>query len=200
MSTQYASTRADQPRAPYQPHSSTRLPRARRLVDNAPSALAPFAGHKPASDLADRLITGCVYQTSTAASVAVLVTRAEPKRIAKRWHAWWPHLAPSVALLHLGAEQSGGRDGFAQAYRAELEALPLYHWYGAILDITKWLRTSSTVMLLSFERVPTHPEHRQVTQRNVLRTWLLAPLNDRDSQTGVMWARYQPHAGEERIK
>src|SRR5262245_40397874 len=52
--------------------------------------------------LAPRLRTACVYEPHLASTFGVLVTRAQPRRgrsIQVDIGAWWPHLAPSLALV-----------------------------------------------------------------------------------------------------
>jgi hypothetical protein len=78
-----------------------------------------------------------------------------------------------MALLHTTASEESKRERFASAYRAELDALPLRAWYGAVLQLAQWLQTYPTVMLLSYERVSALLERHTVTQRSVLRAWLL---------------------------
>jgi uncharacterized protein YeaO (DUF488 family) len=113
----------------------------------------------------------------------VLITRTRPKRCAAQYQAWWRELAPSLALLHTTSSEDSRREGFACAYRAELDALPLRVWYHALLQLAEWLRASPTVTLLSFERVPTLLERQTVTQRSVLRAWLLSAPSPRHTTT-----------------
>ncbi len=97
------------------------------------------------AELADRIRTGCVYEGQPEETVGLLVTREDPR---ERWrtrpvrapiHAHWRRFAPSVSLL-TGASQpcrysrhtccqherpaALGWEGFATAYRAELERWP----------------------------------------------------------------------------
>lgn len=148
---------------------SHRLPR----VGSTP-ALALLAGHPLVPDLAERLLMGCLHDPAPPGTYHVLITRTRPKRSTVHYHAWWRELAPSMALLHTTSPENSRRDDFAYAYRAELDALPLRAWYGALLQLAEWLQVYSSVTLLSYERVPALLERQTVTQRNVLRTWLLS--------------------------
>jgi len=137
-------------------------------------ALALLAGRPLVPDLAERLLTGCLHDPAPPRTYPVLITRTRPKRCAAQYHAWWRELAPSLALLHTATPEDSRRDGFARAYRAELNALPLRAWYRALLHLAEWLHTYPTVTLLSYERVPALLERQIVTQRSVLRAWLLS--------------------------
>jgi hypothetical protein len=86
-----------------------------------------------------------------------------------------------MALLHTTSPEDSRREGFARAYRAELNGLPLRAWYRALLQLAEWLHTHPTVMLLSYERVFTSLERQTVTQRSVLRSWLLSAPRPRPS-------------------
>jgi hypothetical protein len=88
-----------------------------------------------------------------------------------------------MALLHTTSSEDSRREGFAHAHRAELDALPLRAWYRALLQLAEWLHTYSTVTLLSYERVPHLLEPQTVTQRSVLRSWLLSAPNPRPSSS-----------------
>jgi uncharacterized protein YeaO (DUF488 family) len=136
-------------------------------------ALALLAGHPIVPELANRLLTGCLRDAPPPLTFPVLVTRTRPKCCAARYQAWWRELAPSMALLHTTTLEGSTRDGFARAYRAELDALPLHAWYHALLQLAEWLHTYPTVTLLSYERVPASLERQTLTQRSVLRAWLL---------------------------
>jgi hypothetical protein len=82
-----------------------------------------------------------------------------------------------MALLHSTTPWDSRQETFAHAYRAELDGLPLRAWYRALLQVAEWLHTYPTVTLLSYERVPALLERQTITQRSVLRTWLLhAPI------------------------
>jgi uncharacterized protein YeaO (DUF488 family) len=106
---------------------------------------------------------------------------SRPKRCTVQYQAWWRELAPSLALLHAAPTEDSRRDEFARAYRTELGALPLSSWYRALLQLAEWLRTYPTVTLLSYERVPSCLERQTVTQRSVLRTWLLSAPSPQSS-------------------
>jgi uncharacterized protein YeaO (DUF488 family) len=136
-------------------------------------ALALLAGRPLVPDLAERLLTGCLHYPAPPRTYPVLITRTRPKRCAVQYHAWWRELAPSMALLHTPSPEDSRRDDFGCAYRAELDALPLRAWYRALLQLAEWLQVYPTVTLLSYERVPALLERQTVTQRSVLRAWLL---------------------------
>ena len=84
-----------------------------------------------------------------------------------------------MALLHTTSPEDSRREDFARAYRAELDALPLRAWYRALLQLAEWLQVYPSVTLLSYERVPALLERQTVTQRSVLRTWLLSAPSPR---------------------
>jgi uncharacterized protein YeaO (DUF488 family) len=136
-------------------------------------ALALLAGRPLVPDLAERLLTGCLHDPAPPQTYSVLITRTRPKRCAVHYRAWWRELAPSMALLHTTSSDDSRRDEFAHSYRAELDALPLRAWYRALLRLAEWLQTYPSVTLLSYERVPALLECQTITQRTVLRTWLL---------------------------
>jgi uncharacterized protein YeaO (DUF488 family) len=136
-------------------------------------ALALLAGRPLIPDLAERLLTGCLRAPAPPRTYSVLITRARPKRCAVHCRAWWRELAPSMALLHTTSSDDSRRADFAHAYGAELDALPLRAWYRALLRLAEWLQTYPSVTLLSYERVPALLECQTITQRTVLRTWLL---------------------------
>jgi uncharacterized protein YeaO (DUF488 family) len=143
------------------------------LRAGATPALALLAGHPLVPDLGKRLLTGCLHDPAPPRTYPVLITRTRPKRCAVQYQAWWRECAPSMALLHATPPEDSRRETFAHAYRAELDALPLRAWYRALLQLAEWLHTSPTVTLISYERVPALLERRTVTQRSVLRSWLL---------------------------
>jgi uncharacterized protein YeaO (DUF488 family) len=151
-------------------------------ADSMP-ALALLAGRPLLPDLAERLLTGCLHDPAPPRAYPVLITRTRPKRCAVRYQTWWRQLAPSMALLHALPVEESKRERFAGAYRAELEALPLRAWYGAVLQLAQWLQHYPTVMLLSHERVPALLEPYTVTQRSVLRAWLLGAPSPRHTTT-----------------
>jgi uncharacterized protein YeaO (DUF488 family) len=146
-----------------------------------------MAGRPLVPDLAERLLTGCLHDPAPPRTYPVLVTRMCPKRCAVHYHAWWRELAPSVALLHAASPEDSRRDDFARAYRTELDTLPLRAWYRALLQLAEWLQVYPSVTLLSYERVPAPLERQTVTQRGVLRTWLLSAPSPRlsTSEEGV---------------
>jgi uncharacterized protein YeaO (DUF488 family) len=148
---------------------SHRLPRVGSTL-----ALALLAGHPLVPDLAERLLMGCLQDPAPPRTYPVLITRTRPKRSAVHYQAWWRELAPSIALLHTTSPENSRREDFAYAYRAELDALPLRAWYRALLQLAEWLQVYPSVTLLSYERVPALLERQIVTQRSVLRAWLLS--------------------------
>jgi hypothetical protein len=93
-----------------------------------------------------------------------------------------------MALLHTTSSVDSRRESFAQAYRAELDALPLRAWYRGLLQLAEWLQVYPSVTLLSYERVPALLERQTITQRSVLRTWLLSAPRPRPStsEEGVL--------------
>lgn len=137
-------------------------------------ALALLAGRPLVPDLPERLLTGSIYDPAPPRSYPVLITRRRPKRCTARYQSWWRELAPSIELLHTTASDGLKREGFASAYRAELDALPLSVWYRSLLQLAEWLAVFPTVTLLSFECVPPEIERQILTQRSVLRMWLLS--------------------------
>ena len=151
------------------------------LCAGAMPALALLAGHPLVPDLGERLLTGCLHDLVPPRTYPVLITRMRPKRCAVQYHAWWRELAPSLALLQTTSLEVSRRETFAHAYRAELDALPLRAWYRALLQLAEWLHTYPTVTLLSYERVPHLLEQQTITQRSVLRTWLLRAPSPRQS-------------------
>jgi uncharacterized protein YeaO (DUF488 family) len=146
----------------------------RRLRAGSTPALALLAGRLLVPDLAERLLTGCLHDPAPPRTYPVLTTRTRPKHCVVQYQAWWRELAPSLALLHSTSSEDTRREGFARAYRAELDALPLRAWYRALLQLAEWLHIYPTVTLLSYERVPSLVERQTITQRRVLRTWLLS--------------------------
>lgn len=155
---------------------SPRLLRARTTP-----ALALLAGRPLVPDLAERLLTGCLHDPAPPRTYPVLITRTRPRHCTVQYHAWWRELAPSTALLHTTSPEDSRREHFARVYRAELDALPLRAWYRALLQLAEWLHTYPTVTLLSYERVPSSLERQTITQRRVLRAWLLSAPRQRQS-------------------
>ena len=145
----------------------------RPLRAGSTPALALLAGRPLVPDLAERLLSGCLHDPAPPWTYPVLITRTRPKRCAAQYQTWWRELAPSLALLHVSSAEGSRRETFAHAYRAELNALPLRAWYRALLQLAQWLQDYPTATLLSYERVPTMLERQTVTQRSVLRAWLL---------------------------
>jgi hypothetical protein len=157
------------------------------------------------ADLAHRIRTGCVYEGQPEETVGLLVTRDDPR---ERWRtrlvqapirAHWRRFAPSMALL-TGASQpcshsrhtrcqherqpaALGWEGFAAAYRAELERWPFLVQLAVVRQIASWLCSYRTVTILSFE--PSQPRGAALeawerrgefvpwAQRHVFREWLL---------------------------
>jgi uncharacterized protein YeaO (DUF488 family) len=144
-------------------------------------ALALLAGYPLVPDLAERLLTGCLRAPAPPRTYPVLITRTRPKRCTAQYQTWWRELAPSIALLHTAPSEDSRREAFARAYRAELDALPLHTWYRALLQLAEWLHTYPSVTLLSHERVLPLLERQTVTQRSVLRAWLLGAPDPRPS-------------------
>jgi len=166
----HCATYADAPAATVSPHL---------LRAGSSPALALLAGRPLVPDLAERLLTRCLHDAVPPRTYPVLITRTRPKRCAVHFQAWWRELAPSLALLHTTSPEDSRRETFALAYRAELDVLPLRAWYRALLQLAEWLQVYPSVTLLSYERVPALLERQTVTQRNVLRTWLLSAPSPR---------------------
>jgi len=165
------------------------------------------------AELAGRIRTGCVFEEQPDGTFGLLVTRHDPRArwrsraVLTPIDAHWATLAPSVALLtgrdagcrarrcrgtdahagHLGAD--GGRsrlgwEGFAAAYRAELEEAPERLRRGIVRQILAWLREYRTLTILSFEPGTPRGEAQHVweergvfvpwAQRHAFRDWLLA--------------------------
>ncbi len=158
------------------------------------------------AELADRIRTGCVYEVQPQDTLGLLVTREDPR---ERWSkrqvpapigAHWRSFAPSVLLL-TGASQpcryfrhthcqherrpaALGWEGFAAAYRAELERWPFLVQLAVVRQIACWVCSYRTVTILSFE--PSRPrgaallawersgEFMPWAQRHVFREWLLS--------------------------
>ncbi len=131
----------------------------------------------------ERLLTGSLYDPAPPRTFPVLITRRSPKRCAVRYQTWWRELAPSTELLHATATEGSKREGFACAYCSELDAFPPSVWYCALLQLAEWLQDSPSVTLLSFERVSPQLERHTITQRSVLRTWLLTAPTPRRTTT-----------------
>jgi len=157
------------------------------------------------AELADRIRTGCVYEEQPEETVGVLVTRDDPR---ERWRTrpvlapirtHWRRFSPSVSLL-TGASQpcrysrhtrcqherqpaALGWEGFAAAYRAELERWPFLVQWAVVRQVASWLCSFRTVTILSFE--PSRPRGAALeawqrrgefvpwAQRHVFREWLL---------------------------
>lgn len=149
--------------------------------------------------LAARLRTGCVFTPQPRDTFGLLVTRMRPQRgVQAVIHDAWADLAPSGLLLtgrtrggargnggghgRLGARVHLGWDGFAAAYRAELDARPARDRLEVLLQLAWWLKTSATVTLLSCERAPDGDEARVRSQRRVLGAWLLGELSEASSE------------------
>jgi hypothetical protein len=164
------------------------------------------------SDLAPRIRTGCLYEPQPAGTFGLLVTRQAPRRphrVQASVRAHWPWFAPSFVLLtghsrpcthrqcrHTDKNAAGHRcdvpterqqlgwEGFAAAYRAELDRWPRLAHLAVMRQIVLWLQTFQTVTLLSFE--PSMPRGAALTawhmrgefvpyaQRHILRDWLLS--------------------------
>jgi hypothetical protein len=79
--------------------------------------------------------------------------------------------------------QQLGWDGFASAYRAELDRWPRLAHVAVVQQIARWLLTFETVTILSSEASAPHGaaltawqeqgEFRPYTQRHIFREWLL---------------------------
>jgi len=156
------------------------------------------------AELADRIRTGCVYEGQPQETVGLLVTREDPR---ERWHkrpvrapirAHWSRFAPSVSLLTGSSQPCShsrhtrcqherpaalGWEGFAAAYRAELERWPFLVQLAVVRQLASWLCSYRTVTILSFE--PSQPRGEALeawerrgefvpwAQRHVFREWLL---------------------------
>jgi len=130
----------------------------------------------PLAALGASLRTGCVSEPQSPQTFGVLVTRARPRRVTRtRIDHWWPHLAPSVALLHprTSEDRDLGWEGFALRYRAELDSMGWAVRLRALLEVSRWLQEYPTVTLLSFEPARGREEAAVKSQRHVLRSWLL---------------------------
>jgi hypothetical protein len=153
------------------------------------------------AQVADRIRTGCVYEVQPVGTFGLLVTRDDPRR---RWRArvvqtpidqHWAWAAPSLALLtgHPVACQHRccrhdrkplGWEGFAHAYRAELDRWPFLVQLEVVCQIAWWLRTYRSVTILYFEPgMPRGPallacqqrgEFVLWAQRHIVREWLLS--------------------------
>jgi hypothetical protein len=172
------------------------------------------------ADLAPRIRTGCLYEPQPASTFGLLVTQQAPRRLQRvqvAIRAHWPWFAPSFLLLtgHTGScthrrcrhndgnaaghrcsvpapRQQFGWEGFAAAYRAELDHWPRVAHLAVVCQIALWLQTYETVTLLSFEpsmprgvALATWRERGELVpyaQRHVLRDWLLTgPSKPSDS-------------------
>ena len=163
---------------------------------------ASFAHHSIAA-LAERILTGCVYDAELPETFGLLVTRGDPRtnrryhRTLAPIHAHWPLYAPSMQLLtghdtacrvrrcrgvgrHAGhATIHLGWPDFAAAYRAELEVWPFLTRLAVARQLVTWLCTSPTITILSFEDHPREGSTAECwAQRHVFRDWLrcLLPL------------------------
>src|SRR5262249_26799166 len=129
--------------------------------------------------VAHLLRTGCLYEPQPERTCGVLVTRAEPRRKERGMPvpivAWWPHLAPSLALvrIHHPVGTSWGWEQFVACYWAELQATSRTTYLRAVVQLGFWLRRYPTVTLLSFEQAPWGEESLAQTQRRILYAWLL---------------------------
>jgi uncharacterized protein YeaO (DUF488 family) len=159
--------------------AATAFPHTLRAGSTPPLAL--LAGRPLVPDLSERLLTGCLHDPAPPRTYPVLITHSRPRHCAVQYQAWWRGLAPSTALLHTTSPVDSRRDDFARVYRAELDALSLSAWYRALVQLTEWLHTYPTVTLLSYERVPSSLERQTITQRSVLRAWLLSAPRPRQS-------------------
>ncbi len=157
------------------------------------------------AELAERIRTGCVYEGQPEDTLGLLITREDPR---ERWrtrqvrapiHAHWRRFAPSMSLL-TGSSQSCrfsrhtrcqherpaplGWEGFAAAYRAELERWPFLVQLAVVRQISAWLCSYRTVTILSLE--PSMPRGAALlawerrgefvpwAQRHIVREWLLS--------------------------
>jgi hypothetical protein len=163
------------------------------------------------SDLAPRIRTGCLFEPQPEDTFGLLVTRQAPRclrRAQAAVRAHWPWFAPSFLLLtghtdpcthrrcrHTDTNAAGHRcnvplprqqlgwEGFATAYRDELDRWPRLAHVAVLRQIALWLQTFETITLLSFE--PSMPrgaalaawqdrgEFVPYAQRHILRDWLL---------------------------
>lgn len=171
-------------------------------------------------DLAPRIRTGCLFEPQPEDTFGLLVTRQAPRplrRVQAAIRAHWPWFAPSFLLLtgharpsthrrcrHEDADAAGhhcdvpmphqqlGWEGFARAYRAELDRWPHLAHVAVLRQVALWLQTFETITLLSFE--PSMPrgaalaawqergEFVPYAQRHILRDWLLSgPAASSDS-------------------
>ena len=85
--------------------------------------------------------------------------------------------------MHSTTNEGSKREDFARAYRSELDALPLSAGYRALFQLAEWLQDFPSVTLLSFERVSAEDERQIITQRSVLRMWLLRAPSPRRTTT-----------------
>jgi len=194
---------------------------AKRLA-GAEKSVAPLALSVAA--LAPRIRTGCLYELQPAGTFGLLVTRQAPRRLQRvrvAMRAHWPWFAPSFLLLtgHAGPcphrrcrrddgsaaghrcnvpapRQQLGWEGYAAAYRAELDRWPRVAHLAVVRQIALWLQTFETVTLLSFE--PSMPrgvalatwrergEFIPYAQRHVLRDWLLTGPSESSNPRAVI--------------
>jgi hypothetical protein len=170
-------------------------------VEREDGSTTPMHAAISLAQLARRIRTGCVYEEQSDDVFGLLVTRHDPRA---RWHArpvraaidaHWPLLAPSVQLLTGQTEPRQRRrnpherrpalgwEGFAAAYRGELERWPFLVQVAVVRQIAAWLCSYRTVTILSFE--PSWPRGAALeawerrgefvpwAQRHVFREWLL---------------------------
>lgn len=132
-------------------------------------------------ELPVRLQLGCVFEAQPSTTFGVLVTCSRPRSRGVASHAvrahigaWWPSLAPSLALVtaHRPDGSALGWEEFATRYWTELQAKRMATYLGAIIQIGTWLQRHPTVTLLSLERARPSEELGR-TQRRVLQAWLL---------------------------
>jgi hypothetical protein len=172
-----------------------------RWVEGENGSPTPTRAAVSLAQVAQRIRAGCVYEAQPEETLGLLVTRHDPRA---RWHArpvraaidaHWPLLAPSMHLLtgqtaprqrQRDPHERGpalGWEGFAAAYRAELERWPFLVQLAVVRQIATWLCSYRTVTILSFE--PSMPRGAALAawkqrgefvpwaQRHVFREWLL---------------------------
>ncbi len=171
-------------------------------VEGEGGSTTPMRAAISLAQLARRIRTGCVYEAQPDDVFGLLVTRHDPRA---RWHArpvraaidaHWPLLAPSMHLLTGQSEPRQQRrdprerrpalgwEGFAAAYRAELERWPFLVQVAVVRQVALWLCSYRTVTILSFE--PSMPRGKALlawerqgefvpwAQRHIFRDWLLS--------------------------
>lgn len=131
--------------------------------------------------LSERLQLRCVFEVQSPTTFGVLATCSRPRSrgasshaIRARIGAWWPSLAPSLALVTARRPDGAalGWEEFATYYWAELQAKSKATYLGALIQLGTWLQRFPTVTLLSLERARPN-EALGCTQRRVLLAWLL---------------------------